>query len=365
VGIRNADEGVVRSPLDLKPLVFGVALGLAACGSDPEAAAPQDDSFDNTAGTATTAPASDDTTAKPTNDNREPTADPNAPPTGSNAPSVTEGAGEDELIRTFAPHLNLHPEDANRPANVDWYLARVSMRFHHEHCPDHELLPTGKVTQAALVAQTHQSTNFLCGHDGPQLKSTADERFFLEVTDHETYKGSPRAEWKTYVVSRPRDGGLLDLEYWFFYPYNDGFSIFNHESDWEHVRVTVDPKGDGGKGKMVEVKLSQHHGGAIFKAGDAGLELVSGTHPVAYVAKGTHANYPKPGTFDIEGTAGVAKDNAKAAATPADIWNTEDALVAIGTRAAPRNNQVFVQYWGRWGELGDLPETDGIARHFP
>ena len=88
-----------------------------------------------------------------------------------------------------------------------------------------------------------------------------------------------------------------NIEYWIFYPYNDGFSIFNHESDWEHVRVTVDPKGNGGQGQATEVKLSAHKGGTIVKATDPKLKW-EGTHPVAYVAKGTHANYLAPGTFE-------------------------------------------------------------------
>ena len=160
---------------------------------------------------------------------------------------------------------------------------------------------------------------------------------------------------------RPQASGLVNVEYWFFYPFNDAFAMFNHESDWEHVRVTIDPKTE----QAVEVKFSQHNGGEILKIGDAKLTMDGGSHPVAYSAKGTHANYPTVGTFAIEGVPlNVAKDTTKAAA-PADVWKTEDALVQVGTRGAPKNGQVFVKFWGRWGEIGDLPETSGVTRHFP
>ena len=53
---------------------------------------------------------------------------------------------------------------------------------------------------------------------------------------------------KTYVhpfledVTGPDgyEGVRLVLQYWFFYPYNDGGN--NHEGDWEHIHVIVSPK---------------------------------------------------------------------------------------------------------------------------
>ncbi|MBX3185449.1 MAG: Vps62-related protein [Labilithrix sp.] len=297
----------------------------------------------------------------PSDDDPDRDADPAAPsPEDTTTPPATQA----ELVKAFAPHLHLSPDDAYRPANVDWYLARVTMRYNHDKCPDHEILGLGKVTQAALVAQSHRDNKALCQHDaGDVRKSTSSDLFFLEVQNHATYKGAPRAEWKEYVVWRPQASGLVNIEYWTFYPFNDGFSVFNHEADWEHVRVTVDPKANGGQGRAVEIKLSAHKGGTILKPGDASLTM-EGTHPVAYVAKGTHANYAKPGTYDIEGTAGIAKDTAKAAAA-ADVWKTEGALVVVGTRSAPKNGQEFVKYWGRWGEIGNTSETSGVTRHFP
>jgi hypothetical protein len=341
-------------------------LGLVACASADETPGAPKAEEDESAATTAEGDGADEG-SEPSDKSGPPDDDPDRDmsPTALVADdTTTPPATQDELMKRFAPHLHLHPDDPNRPANVDWYLARVSMRFNHNNCPDHELLAKGKVTQQTLIAQTHNENKSLCRHDdGKKVTSTAHEGFFLEVADEATYKGADRKEWKTYVVWRPISGGLVNIEYWIFYPYNDGFSLFNHESDWEHVRVTIDPKAEGGQGAAREVKLSAHKGGTILKADDARLTM-EGTHPVAYVAKGTHANYPQPGTFAIEGTAGVAKDNTKAAA-PADVWKTEGSLVAIGTRAAPKNGQVFIKYWGRWGELGDLPETNGVTRHFP
>lgn len=349
--------------------VFGLVL--AACGATDQSGGRPSTEAAPAAGDVPGEATSDDDdhadpsapTGGPSDDDPDRDADPNAP-SPEEDPAMPP-ATQKQLIERFAPHVHLNPDDPNRPANVDWYLARVSMRFHHNNCPDHELLPKGKVTQAALIAQSHADNKSLCRHDdGKIAKSTTSESFFLEVADSATYAGAPRAEWKTYVVWRPKTNGLVDVEYWFFYPYNDNVAMFNHESDWEHVRVTIDPQADGGQGKALEVKMSAHHGGTIMKVPDPRLTMEGGSHPVTYSAKGTHANFPQPGTYEIEGTAGIAKDVAKAAPA-ADVWKTENALVLVGTRAAPKNGQVFIKFWGRWGELGDLPETNGVTRHFP
>lgn len=341
---------------------------LAACGTTPSEGGPGGEPpVDPSAGQEPSKPrerppfetGATEPTQQPPDGDPDADADPNAP---SPAPDAgTNPSTRDQLVAAFAPRLHLHPEDPNRPANVDWYLARVSLRFHHDDCPDHEVLALGKVTQASLVAQEHEDNKSLCRHDSSKKATTAtSDRFFLEVADHAAYAGAPRAEWKTYVVWRPQSTGLVNVEYWFFYPYNDGYAIFNHESDWEHVRVTIDPKA----AKAVEVKLSQHHGGQVLRANDPKLTW-DATHPIVYAAKGTHANFPSVGSFPIEGVPlDIAKDTTKAAA-PADVWKTETSIVQVGTRGSPMNGQVFVKYWGRWGELGDLPETNGVTRHFP
>src|SRR5260221_5115539 len=45
---------------------------------------------------------------------------------------------EDYLIGQFAPEVRLPRDDWTRPANVDWYLPLVRMRFAHRWCRDHE-----------------------------------------------------------------------------------------------------------------------------------------------------------------------------------------------------------------------------------
>jgi hypothetical protein len=97
-------------------------------------------------------------------------------------------------------------------------------------------------------------------------------------------------------------GGAIVLQYWFFY-YDDVYSYFYppsdvvwqaHEGDWEVVNVvlTADEQ-------PVEVGYSQHCLGQ--RRTWAATPRVDDTHPVVYVAAGSHANYPTPGLhrFDV------------------------------------------------------------------
>lgn len=339
-------------------LALAFVSALVACGDgslseEPTASPPSgptsaDATKDGTKSDAPPSPADD--------------ADPDAPP--ATVPDTPEMA----LARTFAPRFHLHPSDPYRPANVDWYLKRAKLRYSHsDPCGDHDVLDKNEVTQDKLVTAKHvenapNSVTSPCRHDDTKsVIATTSEGFYLEVTDEASFKGAPRAEWKTYVVWRPHTKDAnVDVEYWLFYPYNDGFSLFNHVSDWEHVRVTIDPKAK----KLLSVKLSAHKGGTIANAGDPNLRVEDGTHVISYVAKGTHANYLRPGTYAIEGTEGVAKDVA-VAAPAADMFDTEPTLVMVGTRAKPLDGQVFVKYRGYWGQISNVPETSGVRRHFP
>jgi hypothetical protein len=85
------------------------------------------------------------------------------------------------------------------------------------------------------------------------------------------------------------------LAYWLFYPYNlwtvetpsAGTVWRSHEGDWEEVVVVLDRKGT-----PLQVGYSQHCGGERRTWARAPRR---GLRPVAYVALGSHANYPAPG----------------------------------------------------------------------
>ncbi len=90
------------------------------------------------------------------------------------------------------------------------------------------------------------------------------------------------------------------LQYWFFY-YDDVYSYSHladdsiwqaHEGDWEVVNVVLDSDLE-----PVEVGYSQHCSGEVRSWSETPRQ--EGTHPVVYVALGSHANYLEPGLHTL------------------------------------------------------------------
>lgn len=263
-------------------------------------------------------------------------------------------AAEDWIAERWAPELRLPPDDVDwtRPASVDWYLPYVHMRFDHPRCLDHEVLPLGGVTQQNLSRQTHELAEGvgLCSHTGEVVSSGNDETgFFLQPPDDAVHAGSSNpADWRTYVHVKPSAShpGAVDIQYWFFFPYNDWVATVNHEADWEHITVVA-----SGDGTLRGVWYANHNGGDWYEPEE--VPLTPEGRPVVYVADGSHASYPVVGTFNH----GPGFDDRTYDGGP--VWRTWENWVNVGERGAVRNGQHFIEYGGRWGEVGETSFTSG------
>jgi Vacuolar protein sorting-associated protein 62 len=79
------------------------------------------------------------------------------------------------------------------------------------------------------------------------------------------------------------------VRYWLFYEFDDYHTLHKrlwqaHEADWESISVAI-----GADGQPQFAAYSQHCSGTV-RAWNA-VAKRGGTHPVAYVALGSHANY--------------------------------------------------------------------------
>jgi hypothetical protein len=258
---------------------------------------------------------------------------------------------EDQLAAKFAPEVRLAPLsiDWTRPANVDWYLARVHMRFDHSGCPDCEVLALATPTQSNLSTQSHKTKGTFCTHTSTVYYSNQSRKeFFLQPPDDAVHNGAPSTEWRTYVHSKKSSlvTGGYDIQYWFFYPYNDSVASVNHEGDWEHITVTTDSAGN-----FYSAWYAQHGGGTRYSASQLRW---NGTHPIVYSADGSHASYPTVGEFptEVSGFYDYTYDGGP-------VWQTWNNWVNVGEKSYPRNGQSFIKYGGRWGEVGEFDDTSG------
>ncbi len=219
---------------------------------------------------------------------------------------------EAELARTFAPLVLLDKQDGALPASVSWVMEKSDF-----------------VEGAARVRRTRRAF------------------------DDEVRKGSERPEdWVTYVDVYPRASGGIHLEYWFYYPYNEGPAFFDHESDWEHMTVRLDEES-----RPVGAYLARHEDndpGPFFSWSRLRKE---GSHPVVLSARGTHATYADEG--DLAWFEGAATSCADLATCEDKPWRTWEGGGLSRLDAVPSNalaGRAF-RFDGRWGATGFLPGT--------
>ncbi len=185
-----------------------------------------------------------------------------------------------ELARRYAPVLYFHPAEVFFPQPVDVIVEQARLR---------------------QARRLWFGVNVLLHLDVPDLLGLpSDGSYFLDVwfgddgssayTNYSAHQAYYQAMLSPQAGGLPitayahvvREGAHTTIQYWLLYFYNDWFN--KHEGDWELVQVMLDANGE-----PEWVVLGQHHGGTRRAWASAPVE--EGTHPVAYVARGSHANY--------------------------------------------------------------------------
>lgn len=164
-----------------------------------------------------------------------------------------------------------------------------------------------------------------------------------EIRDaaRENYEHSqPSAPGYTYYYRTTRDADYLCLQYWFFYGYNDWATSFqgmnDHEGDWEglYIFFALDDAG-----RPIEppayVTYVGHHS-RLTKPWCHHDVTLEGTHPVAYVAAGSHATYPEARQYSLM-----------------KIYGLLDHATGDGVTIGPSD-------WRRRVPLADQPWTSGF-----
>lgn len=113
-----------------------------------------------------------------------------------------------------------------------------------------------------------------------------------------------RSDAPVVLIVVPKDNGVVDAFWMFFYSYNLGNAVFNvrfgnHIGDWEHTTVRFQ------HGKPKAVFFSEHSFGEAY-TWDA-VEK-SGKRPIGFSATGTHAMYATPGLHPYVLPGGILHD---------------------------------------------------------
>jgi hypothetical protein len=270
-------------------------------------------------------------------------------------------AAEDSPVTRYAPVLFLTGDEKYGPVDATRFVEGSTLNWSHDQgCADHTDEGWSPVDPARLGSggydhrAGHRNNLMQCRHEGSARASNTPTRprdggavglgsaegFYLNYPN-DLHGSTDLSNARVYYEYVPR----VYVTYWIFYAYNEApgglaGNLANHEGDWERVSVRLDRHDDA-----TEVAYSQHEGVETRPWNEVRKD---DTHPIAYVAKGSHALYHSAGSFPIEKVHGAVSDET-AEDTP---WRTQESLADVYT-------QPWYGFGGAWGEVGENSHSTG------
>ena len=193
-----------------------------------------------------------------------------------------------ELLTTFAPRFWWDESEKFYASNIEFAAQNMQK----------ELSPTGNIYYRDDVTSSNYMQDFLYGD--------------LEHA-------------KAYGFATEKEFKYLDLSYFYYAPYNLGKTIAgmefgNHIGDWEHVTVRLLVKKAGGSITLRPVVMDYSaHFMRNYVAWDE-IETVKGTHPVAYIACGSHGMWKEAGEHIYVDAFVVKLKDFTSQGTAWDLW---------------------------------------------
>jgi hypothetical protein len=247
-----------------------------------------------------------------------------------------------QLAKKYAPVLRLASGERYRPLRLEDYLTSIVLR---SGSPPHGTIAQTKPTLFSLPVTS--SPTYLDIRDA-QPNSQASKYRLIE---QQLRLARPRPTVYFHLAYQPGQRRVA-IEYWLLYLYNDFYD--QHEADWEGVTVVLE------NGVPLGAAYSQHQG-RKWITWPALPKTV--THPVVYVARGSHADYPKAGRYSIR-VCWTTRYGRRCSPTPrVDVADGDGASL----KPAAYDLQPFAGtgYKGSWGSgtyiLGVGPTRDRIT----
>lgn len=276
-----------------------------------------------------------------------------------------------ELAKTYAPVVWLQSREEYQPLRVATFLTGARLTWRTRRGKEKEVAKRGAVVAKRLGRGCDQGCYSVGGYIAPELTRPFFERdrppglqtnrgFALDLADP-LRKGEGPSAPMLYEIGVRKAADELRITYWFFYgfsvPYaalrEGGKSVvpLSHEGDWESIDVVLGLA--NAAPRRVEFAA---HGGMPQRVAWPNVERAGDerTHPVAYVARNSHASYPtiaprktKDNTLCVKGLCAVELRDRGTRWAP---WE-KDAAGLVNVQDQPWYG--FGGAWGKAGEFGD------------
>jgi hypothetical protein len=249
---------------------------------------------------------------------------------------------EQQVAERYAPVLMVEPQsrecgpgEAYRPADVDILFGREGVVLRNS---------AGKVVKSSPTAADvfGLGAGYYLDFPGNPLKPGCGYE-----KDYRSWNAGREPVVYAHVAGDSEHPGKLAVQYWLYYTFNDAKN--KHEGDWEMVQLDFDAPAAAGALSMgpYQVDLSQHAGGERSAWIDHRLRK-DGTHPLIFVATGSHANYL--GTALYLGRSpheGFGCDNTRRAT---ERLTLQTVTLPSQMPSSPSSPYAWLAFLGRWGQ---------------
>jgi len=227
------------------------------------------------------------------------------------AGALTQAEAE-RLIQTFGPIMVLHSTERYLMDDPDYILnsGKTALQWGLVHHPDTydkfsiEGLRSAKIASAGALEGVWRQA-----HSDPRAKQP-DFRCWLHIPDGLIAGNQSRAKALVTVLD-VSGGAYIDLQFWFFYPFNgpgkfhitigrlvNDRVVMNtcgrHYGDWEHVTLRLVRDSNAAAGWHLQNVYLSRHSFSKWLDNLSALRF-SGRHPIIYIARDSHAHYPAAG----------------------------------------------------------------------
>jgi hypothetical protein len=256
------------------------------------------------------------------------------------------------------------PVDDPVLALVERYVPVVMVKEQIEPCsPDGEPfwpMPVDAILDNPEIALRQMSRGDPVVMRGPGASDLAGlgEGFFLDFPgdslkpgciyeqDFERYVDGVEPTVYAHVVQQPDEPGLVFVQYWFYWYYNDWNN--KHESDWEGITLKFEASSieEALRTEPVAVGYSQHEGGERADWDDDKLSR-EGDRPIVYSSARSHASYFGSALY----LGRAASEGFGCDETTGPSVRIDPAVVVLPDRVDdPDDPLAWLSYGGRWGE---------------
>jgi len=251
-------------------------------------------------------------------------------------PSRVQATSLTLLVSTFAPFLHFGSGEKFYPTPVDYLI-------------DSSILRERFANGSSAVVDTSPSPSNLGTHNSSDPVLYLDNRLNSTEAIAADYASKSNSLGYFVYVHVTNSSSMTIIQYWLFYAYNNGL-LNNHQGDLEVVEIFLDSSGT-----PFRAVYSQH--GAGENAAWSDVEKTD-THPVVYVALGSHANYFRP----YQGRIGI--ENDLVSNDGPTLASSDLSLIILGEKGSHPPDQSWLDYRGRWGYVG-TPEQVSLGEAGP